>query len=113
MDDSNKPTISEKVVVQRQWIAFSATFVLFALTSFLSIKVFGVPKYSILGMSAPMAYLGFSSIKNRFSIAKFRGQQGYSKGTRAVIFGVVMLVLALASVAIVFIPFLSDRFFPF
>jgi hypothetical protein len=113
MDSANKSAMNEAVVIKRQWIAFVAAFVLFALASFISVRVFGVAKYSILGLCLPMAYLGISSIKNRVSIARLRGQKGYSRDTRAVIFGVIMLVLATAYVVIVFTPFLSSRFLPF
>ena len=113
MDSANKPAINEAVVIKRQWIAFVAAFVLFVLASFISVKVFGVAKYSILGLCAPMAYLGISSIKHRVSIARLRGQKGYSRDTRAVVFGIIMLVLATAYVAVVFIPFLSSRLLPF
>ena len=113
METINKPVINEEIVIRRQWIAFVAMFVLFFLAGLISVKVFGVIKYSVLGVCIPMLYLGTSSIKNRISIARLRGQKGYSRDTRAVVFGAIMLVMAIAYIVIVFTPFLSDIFLPF
>jgi hypothetical protein len=113
METINKPVINEEIVIRRQWIAFVALFVLFFLAGLISVKVFGVIKYSVLGVCIPMLYLGTSSIKNRISIARLRGQKGYSRDTRAVVFGAIMLVMAIAYIVIVFTPFLSDIFLPF
>ena len=113
MEAINKPEINEEIAVKRQWVAFIAAFVLFFVAGLISVKVFGVIKYSALGVCLPMLYLGISSIKNRISIARLRGQKGYSTGTRAVVFGILMIVFAIAYIVIIFTPSLSDIFFPF
>jgi hypothetical protein len=113
MDAINKPVTNEEIVIKRQCMAFTATFVLFALAGLISVKVFGAIKYSVLGACIPMLYLGASSIKNRISIARLRGQKGYSRDTRAVIFGAIMLVVAIAYIVIVFTPALSSKLLPF
>jgi hypothetical protein len=113
METINKPVINEEIVIRRQWIAFIAMFVLFFLAVLISVKVFVVIKYIVLGVCIPILYLGTSSIKNRISIARLRGQKGYSRDTRAVVFGAIMLVMAIAYIVIVFTPFLSDIFLPF
>jgi hypothetical protein len=113
MDTINKPEINEEIVVKRQWMAFIAAFVLFLVAGLISVKVFGVIKYSVLGICLPILYLGASSIKNRISIARLRGQKGNSRGTRAVVFGAVMIVFAIAYTVVVFTPSLSDIFLPF
>jgi hypothetical protein len=110
MNANNLKKVSDEVVVKRQWIAFISCFILFLLASFISAKVFGVAKYSVLGMCIPMWYIGASSIKNRLSIVRLKGQAGYSKGTRAVILGVIMIVVATAYIIIMFTPFISNKF---
>ena len=110
MEVNNLPKVNDEVVVKRQWIAFIAAFILFIFAGFISMKVFGVAKYSVLGLCIPMLYLGASSIKNRLSIARLRGQEGYSKGTRAVVFGIIMIVVAIAYIIIMFTPFLANKF---
>jgi len=113
MDTISKSVTNEEVVIKRQWMAFIAAFVLFALASLISVKVFGVAKYGVLGVCIPMLYLGASSIKNRVSIVRLRGQKGFSRDTRAVIFGVIMVVVAVVYIVIVFTPSLSDKLLPF
>jgi hypothetical protein len=111
IDDA--PKVDEKVIAKRQWTACIAAFILFSLACLISIKVFGVGKYSVLGLCIPLLYIGSSSIKNRLSIVRVRGQKGYSTGTRAVIIGAIMIVFAIAYVIIVFTPSLSNRLLPF
>ena len=105
--------VDEEIVIKRQWTALTAAFILFALGGFISLRLFGVVKYGILGVCIPMLYLGVSSIKNRISIARFRGQKGYSRDRRAVVLGVIMLVVAIGYSVIVFAPLLSDSLLPF
>ncbi|MFZ1039835.1 MAG: hypothetical protein WCA79_13765 [Anaerolineales bacterium] len=113
MDTDNKPIINEEIVIKGQRIASIAAFVLFILADSISVKVFGVEKYGVLGICIPMFYLGASSIKNRVSIVRLKGQKGYSRDTRAVVFGIIMVVIALGYIFILFIPFLSERLLPF
>ena len=80
---------------------------------FISLNVFGAARYSILAVMIPYLYLGASSIKNRVSIMRLRGQNGYSRDTRAVIFGIIMVVVALGYFFILFNPLLSARLLPF
>ena len=75
--------------------------------------MFGAARYSILAVMIPYLYLGASSIKNRVSIMRLRGQNGYSRDTRAVIFGIIMVVVALGYFFILFNPLLSARLLPF
>ena len=75
--------------------------------------MFGVDRYSILAVMIPNLYLGASSIKNRVSIMRLRGQKGYSRDTRAVIFGIIIVVVALGYFFILFNPLLSEKLLPF
>ena len=86
MDTDNKPIINQEIVIKGQRIASIAAFVLFILADSISVKVFGVEKYGVLGICIPMFYLGASSIKNRVSIVRLKGQKGYSRDTRACCF---------------------------
>jgi hypothetical protein len=106
MDTNNKPVTNEEIVIKRQWMALIAAFVLFFLAGFISLKMTGVVKYGVIGACIPMLYIGGSSIKNRISIARLRGQKGYSRDRRAVVLGSIMLIIAITYLVIVFIPFL-------
>jgi len=66
-----------------------------------------------LAVMIPNLYLGASSIKNRVSIMRLRGQKGYSRDTRAVIFGIIIVVVALGYFFILFNPLLSEKLLPF
>ncbi len=113
MEINNKPVNNEEIIIKRQWVAFIATFVLFFPAVFISLSVFGIARYSILAVMIPMMYLGTSSIKNRVSIMRLRGQKGYSRDTRALIFGIITVVVALGYFFILFNPLLSERLLPF
>lgn len=99
----NRLAAHEDAVIRGQWIAVIAAFVLFFVGGFLSARIFGVTKYGALGVCLPMLYLGISSIKNRLSIIRFRGQKGYTRDKRAVTLGTIMLVLASAYTILVFV----------
>jgi hypothetical protein len=100
----NRLEAHEEVIIKRQWIAVVAAFILFFVGSFLSTRLFGVTKYGALGVCIPMLYLGISSIKNRLSIIRFRGQKGYTRDKRAMTLGIIMLALASAYTILVFMP---------
>lgn len=101
-----KPVVHEEVVIKRQQIAVIAAFILFAIGSFISLRLFGVAKYGVLGVCIPMLYLGVSSIKNRISLVRLRGQKTYSRDTRAIVFGVIMIAFAIVYMVMVFAPLL-------
>ena len=113
MESDNITSEEEKIVIKYQWIAFVATFVLFFVAILISMRIFGTMKYGMLTLSVPIFYIGLSSIKNRISVARLRGQKGYSRGTRAIIFGIVFLVGAVANIVIMLTPSLAERFIPF
>lgn len=100
----NRLEAHEEVIIRRQWIAVVAAFILFFAGGFLSTRLFGVTKYGALGVCIPMLYLGISSIKNRLSIIRFRGQKGYTRDKRAMTLGIIMLALASAYTILVFMP---------
>ncbi len=104
MSIENKPAAHEEVVIKRQLIAVIAAFILFVFGGFISERLFGVTKYGVLGVCIPMLYLGGSSIKNRISIIRLRGNKAYSRDRRAVILGAGMIVLAILYLILVFLP---------
>ena len=101
---NDRPASHEETIIKRQWIAVAAAFVFFLVGGFISMRVFGVTKYGVLGVCLPMLYIGASSIKNRISIVRVRGRQGYSRDKHAVTFGVILLVLAIAYLVLAFMP---------
>jgi hypothetical protein len=107
MDTDNQPVPNEEMVIKRQWIAVVAGFILFFIGGPVSERMFGVTRYGILGVCLPMLYLGISSILNRVSIIRLRGNKAYSRGKRAVVLGVIFIVFAVLYVILAFGPFLA------
>lgn len=103
-DMDRKLAAHEEVVIKRQQIAVIVGLVFLAIGGFLSAQLFGSAKYGILGVCIPMLYLGASSIKNRISLFRPRGRNAYSRDTRALVFGVVMIVLAIIYAVVIFLP---------
>src|SRR5687768_2430749 len=101
----SKTATHEATIIKRQWIAVIAAFVLFFAGGFLAERFLGDIKYGILGVCLPMLYLGISSIRNRISIVRLRGNKDYSRDQRAVALGGFMIVLSILYVALAFFPF--------
>jgi len=112
-DTDQKREISEKNVIMWQYIMFFAMIILFLPISFLLVNTAQQAKYSALVPCVSLIYIGISSMKNRISIIRLRGQREYSRGTKATVFGLIALVIAIVDIVVVFTPFLSDKFFPF
>jgi hypothetical protein len=103
----------EKTVTKKQYIVFAIGFVLFFPAALLSLKIFGTPRYGELVPVVMMAYIGISSIINRISVLRIRGRHEPSKGKQALIFGFILLGVAVFIVLTIFVPSLSKIFFPF
>ena len=101
----SKPATHEETIIKRQWMAVIAAFVLFFAGGFLAERFLGDIKYGILGVCLPMLYLGLSSIRNRISIVRLRGNKDYSRDQRAVVLGGFMIALSILYVVLAFFPF--------
>jgi hypothetical protein len=103
----------EKTVTKKQYIAFAIGFVLFVPAVLLSLNIFGTPKYGELVPVAMIVYIGISSIVNRVSVLRIRGKREPSKGKQALTFGIILLGVAAFTLLTIFVPSLSNIFFPF
>lgn len=101
METNNQSAAQEERIIRRQWIAVIAGFVLFFIGGSISQRLFGVTEYGVVGVCLPLLYLGFSSIRNRISIIRLRGNKEHSRDRRAVILGTFMIVLAIAYLVMV------------
>ena len=101
----SKPATHEETIIKRQWMAVIAAFVLFFAGGFLTERFLGDIKYGILGVCLPMLYLGLSSIRNRISIVRLRGNKDYSRDQRAVVLGGFMIALSILYLVLAFFPF--------
>ncbi len=115
MDINSKVEISnadEKNIVKWQYIVFFAAVLLFVPFSFLLMRMRQPLKYSALEPCLPLFYIGLSSIRNRVSIIRLRGQREYSRGTKAMVFGFIAFAIVIVNILIVFVPALSQKIFP-
>jgi hypothetical protein len=106
----NKPVQTskkdEKKVLAWQLGVFIAMFILFIPTSIITLYLFnGSIKFMFIPLSLPLLYIGISSIKNKISIAKIRGQKGPSRDKTAVTFG--WLIIGIVIIQLLFV-FTSD-----
>jgi len=59
-----------------------------------------------------MFYIAISSIKNRISIFRTKGQMEYARGQQAVLFGAILLIVEIATFIFLLTPF-SDKYVNF
>jgi hypothetical protein len=104
MDIDDKPVPHEERVIKQQWIAVIVGFILFFMGGWISERWFGVIRYGIIGVCIPMLYLGISSIRNRVSIVRLRGNKEYSRGKRAVMLGTIFIVFGIGYIILAFVP---------
>jgi hypothetical protein len=85
---------------------FIAAFILFIPTGIITLYLFnGSLKYIFIPLCIPFLYIGISSIKNRVSILRLRGQKWPSRETSAVTFG--WLLIGVVTIQLLFV-FISD-----
>lgn len=114
IEANNIASVEEEFIIKRQWTAVIAAFVFLAVAILISVQVFGTVKYGLLAPCIPMIYLGASSIKNRFSVLRAKGQKGkYSRGAYAIYMGVLILISVVIDIVVVLTPSLSGSFIPF
>jgi hypothetical protein len=112
MDMNPTSPLDEEMIIKWQWTSLILAFV-FGIVGILVVGFAFGPrqyKYIFLGPALPMIYLGMSSIKNRLSVVKAKGQREYARGSQAVFMGVLVLISVIFDIVIVFSPFL-DTFF--
>ena len=113
MMQSNITTEEEKNIINRQFKAFFIGIVIFVLSAILSRVVFQFTmRYGALLTILPMFYIAISSMKNRVSILRLRGQKDYSRGQRAFLFGIIILIVEIATFIFLLTP-LSDKYVNF
>jgi hypothetical protein len=114
MEFDPTPETNEDSIIKWQWGALFAALILFLPACLLSIKFFGTWKYGgVLSVCVQLFYIGMSSIINKISIGRVSGQKGYSKGTRAILMGTILLIIALVNMVTVLTPSLSKIIYPF
>src|SRR3990170_3402507 len=95
----------EKKILAWQIGAFITAFVLFIPVSLITLYLFnGSIKYIFIPVSIPLLYIGVSSIKNQLSIIRMRGQKGPSRGRKAIVFGILIIVLLPIELLFIFVP---------
>jgi heme/copper-type cytochrome/quinol oxidase subunit 4 len=110
---SDISTEEEKSIVNRQFKAFFVGVSIFVLSAILSRVVFHTTmRYGVLLTILPMFYIAISSMKNRVSILRLKGQKEYSRGQQAFIFGIIILIVEIATF-IFFLTPLSDKYVNF
>jgi hypothetical protein len=114
MEVNNIASGEEEIIVKRQWASVIAGLVFLVIVGLISRLAFGTFKYGLLGPCIPMLYLGVSSIKNRVSVLRLKGQRGkYSRDSSAIYVGVGILVSVAIDIVVLLTPSLSERFLPF
>ena len=103
-------TEEEKSIINWQFKAFFTGVVIFILSGILSKVVFHITmRYGALLTILPMFYVAISSMKNRVSILRLKGQKGYSRGQRAFFIGIILLIVEIATFIFLLTPF-SDKY---
>jgi hypothetical protein len=112
MDINHTSPLDEEMIIKWQRTSLIIAFIFGIIGVLIVGFVFGPAqyKYILLGPGLPMIYLGMSSITNRLSVVKAKGQKGYARGSQAVFMGVLVLTSVIFDIVIVFSPFL-DSFF--
>jgi hypothetical protein len=86
---------NERDATQQQYIALVVGFILIIPALLLSQIVFDNMGYGGFIFCLPIFFVGFSSIKNRVSIIRRKGQRGYCRGTDAIAQGKMFVILAI------------------
>ncbi len=111
-------THREKSVLEWQRRVVFATTLLFIPLLYLSHLMFRSLRYGLLMVCAAGFYIAVSSIKNRVTLfTRWRGvfglEQRLSEGSRAVMLGVLLIVLEMAWLIFILTPSLSDKYLNF
>ena len=104
----------EKTIIKWQYGAFITALIIIIPLGILTWFVFpSLLKYVVLTAILPMFYIAISSIKDRISIFRFkRMQNDYGRGAQAMIFGIIFLIVEIATFIFILSP-LSDSYFNF
>jgi len=113
MKPDNKLQPNEKIIIKRQYIAFFIGMILFIPITLISGGIFHTPKYGMFAPIVALVYISISSMANRISILRTRGRLEPSRDKQALIYGAILLAVAIFAVFAIFIPSLSKIFFPF
>lgn len=105
--------MDEKIVIKRQYIAFFVGMILFIPSVLISTNIFHTSRYGMFAPITAMIYISISSMANRVSILSTRGRLEPSRDNQALIYGAILLAVAIFAVFAIFIPSLSKIFFPF
>ena len=97
---------TEKAIIKWQYGAFVIAVIIFISFGFISRSILHTTiRYAALTTILPMFYVAISSIKNRVSILRLKGQKEYSKDKQAVMFGAILLVVEIATFIFLLTPF--------
>ena len=105
MEPDKKVVVNEKAILISQYIALFSAIALFLPLSFLITM-----KYSLLVSVVIESYISISSIVQRVSIFRVKGQRTNLSGNQAVLFGFVMLIGAIITIVVVL--WLPAGYFP-
>lgn len=104
---------NEKAIIKWQYGAFVIAVIIFISFGFISQSILHITiRYTALITILPMFYIAISSIKNRVSVLRLRGQKEYSKDKQAIMFGAILLVVEIAAFIFLLTP-LSDKYVSF
>jgi hypothetical protein len=109
---NTQPQTDEKTIIKQQYVLFFVALISFIPLILLSKSIFHTMKYGLLVPIAEIGYIGVSSIKYRVSIIRSKGSMKLSRERQAVMFGVIILVGAIADIIFILTPF-SDILFSF
>jgi uncharacterized membrane protein len=93
----------ETRIIKWQYIMVFTAVLLLLLTWIISKQEFHTYKYAVLITNIPILFISISSITNRVSIIRLKGQKGYQKGTQAVIYGIILIIIEIAWVTYFFL----------
>lgn len=113
MENNIRNEVDEKTIIKWQYGALIAAFIIFGPLAFVSrLMVHITIRYFALLAILPMFYIAISSMKNRVSIIRLRGQKEYPKGKQAFLYGAIFLIVEIATF-IFFLTPLSDKYVNF
>ena len=106
--------VKEKAIIKRQYGAFISALIIIIPFGILTWFLFSsFVKYVVLIAILPMFYIAISAIKDRVSIFRFkRMQSGYARGGEAMLFGILFLIVEIATFIFILSP-LSNNYFNF
>jgi len=106
MEPDKKVVVNEKAILISQYIALFSAIALFLPLSFLITM-----KYSLLVSVVIESYISISSIIHRVTIFRVTGMRTDLNGSQAMLFGFVMLIVAIITIVVVLR--LPAGYFPF